>query len=687
LGAGLLGQVPRGIEAADAGYLASIAQYDDLQVLVAAQAASFYATIRTIEMRLRIAHENAALQERSLEITERLFHSGNESELDVQQARTLYLSTVATIPELEANLRQAQNALSTLLARPPGPLPEMEEGRERIPEADLGIVAELPGDLLRRRPDVRTAELLTAAQSALIGVSESELYPAISLTGTVVFSAASLMGWPNTLSGALGPVLVWNIFDHGRLTNQVLVEDARFQQLYEQYQDTVLRAAREIEDAAVGFAQLRTQETILAESVQAAKRSVEIADIQYREGLVDYERVLDSQRALFDQQERLVASKGGIAQSLITLYKAMGGGWQAGRSQARRRRRDQRNDGRAQRLEGAAGCSAPAGYRRSRTATPDGHTMNDEADSTPSQPVASEAGSGSRKGGIVLAVHHRDEPLPVHRRRPAHAVHVAGARPGVRGAGRRRSGRQRRQGSRPRQRRSAEGAATVRRRPPAVRDRSSERARELRHHGPLRRCGPRGVDGARAGLEAAKANRDMSERDAERQERLYKEDPGAISVRRLEIAQATREEARSKVRGREADLRAALEAAGEAGDENAQIKAARAALEKAELDFANTHVLAPAGGLVTDLRTDVGHFVKAGAPVLTLIVTHDLWITADMTENNLGNIDVGDEAAIVLDVLPARCSRAASAAWAAASTAASRRRRARCRPWRTTATG
>ena len=326
------GKFRRGIEAADAGYLASIAQYDDLQVLVAAQAASFYATIRTIEMRLRIAHENAALQERSLEITERLFHSGNESELDVQQARTLYLSTVATIPELEANLRQAQNALSTLLARPPGPLPEMEAGRERIPEADLGIIAELPGDLLRRRPDVRTAELLTAAQSALIGVSESELYPAISLTGTVVFSAASLMGWPNALNGALGPIFVWNIFDHGRLTNQVLVEDARFQALYEQYQDTVLRAAREIEDAAIGFAQLRMQVTILAESVQAAKRSVDIADVQYREGLVDFERVLDSQRALFDQQERLVASKGGIAQNLISLYKAMGGGWQAARA-------------------------------------------------------------------------------------------------------------------------------------------------------------------------------------------------------------------------------------------------------------------------------------------------------------------------------------------------------------------
>jgi multidrug resistance efflux pump len=161
-----------------------------------------------------------------------------------------------------------------------------------------------------------------------------------------------------------------------------------------------------------------------------------------------------------------------------------------------------------------------------------------------------------------------------------------------------------------------------------------------------------GVEGARAGLAAAEANRDMAERDAERQERLYREDSGAISVRRLEIAQATRAEARSKVRGAEAELRAAVEAAGEAGDDNAQIKAARAALEKAELDLANTRVLAPARGMVTDLRTDVGHFVQAGAPVMTLIATHDLWISADMTENNLGHIDVGDEAAIVLDVLP-----------------------------------
>ena len=161
-----------------------------------------------------------------------------------------------------------------------------------------------------------------------------------------------------------------------------------------------------------------------------------------------------------------------------------------------------------------------------------------------------------------------------------------------------------------------------------------------------------GVEGARAGLKVAEANRDMAESDAVRQERLYKEDPGAISVRRLEMAQATREEARSKVRGAEAELRMALETAGETGDANAQIQSARAALDKAELDLANTHVVAPARGTVTDLRTDIGHFIQPGAAVMTLVAGHDLWISADMTENNLGHIDVGDEAAIVLDVLP-----------------------------------
>ncbi len=162
------------------------------------------------------------------------------------------------------------------------------------------------------------------------------------------------------------------------------------------------------------------------------------------------------------------------------------------------------------------------------------------------------------------------------------------------------------------------------------------------------------VEAARASLQAAQANRVKADKDATRQEALYAEDRGAISVRRLEIAQATRIEAHSMEQAAEADLRKAQEAAGDAGDNNAQLRSARSAIEKAELDLARTKVVAPARGLVTDLRTDIGHFAQAGAPAMTLIAIHDLWIDADMTENNLGNIEVGDEVAIVLDVLPGK---------------------------------
>ena len=160
------------------------------------------------------------------------------------------------------------------------------------------------------------------------------------------------------------------------------------------------------------------------------------------------------------------------------------------------------------------------------------------------------------------------------------------------------------------------------------------------------------VEAARASLQAAQANRDKADKDATRQEALYAEDRGAISVRRLEIAQATRIEAHSMEQAAEADLRKAQEAAGDAGDNNAQLRSARLAIEKAELDLSHTKVIAPGSGLVTDLRTDVGQFAQAGAPVMTLIAIHDLWINADMTENNLGNINPGDEVAIALDVLP-----------------------------------
>jgi multidrug resistance efflux pump len=162
------------------------------------------------------------------------------------------------------------------------------------------------------------------------------------------------------------------------------------------------------------------------------------------------------------------------------------------------------------------------------------------------------------------------------------------------------------------------------------------------------------VAAANAGLQAAVADRVNAEQDARRLEQIFAEDPGAISIRRVQSAQAALIKARSQEKAAAAELGRAREAAGESGDDNAQLLSARAAIEKAELDFRRTRVAAPARGMVTDLRTDVGQFAQAGAPLMTLIAVHDLWISADMTENNLGNINPGDEVAIVLDVMPGK---------------------------------
>jgi len=162
------------------------------------------------------------------------------------------------------------------------------------------------------------------------------------------------------------------------------------------------------------------------------------------------------------------------------------------------------------------------------------------------------------------------------------------------------------------------------------------------------------VEAARASVQAAAASSVYAQQDAARLEQIHKEDPGAISVRRVQNAQANRIKARSQELAAQADLRRAQEAAGESGEKNAQLVSARAAIEKAELDLKRTLVLAPSRGSVTDLQIDVGRFAQAGSPAMTLIAIHDLWISADMTENNLGNVKPGDKVAIVLDVMPGK---------------------------------
>ena len=329
------GKFRRAVESADASFLGSIAAYDSALVSLTADVARDYVLIRTIEERLRIARENVEIQKESLRIARVRFQGGATSERDVQQALTLLFNTQSTIPQLETNLRQAQNALSILLGLPPNQLGDVLAGGSGIPTAPLEVAVGIPADLLRRRPDVVNAELQAAAQSAFIGVAKAELFPAFSLNGTFGFLASDvgrfklgdITSW-DSRTWAVGPSFQWNVLNYGRITNLVRVQDALFQELVLTYQDTVLRAQQEVEDGLVAFLKGQERVVLLTEAAAAAKRSADLAIIQYREGATDYTTVLTAEQNLLSQQDSLATQQGDVPQGLIATYRALGGGWE-----------------------------------------------------------------------------------------------------------------------------------------------------------------------------------------------------------------------------------------------------------------------------------------------------------------------------------------------------------------------
>jgi NodT family efflux transporter outer membrane factor (OMF) lipoprotein len=324
------GRFRRGIESADANLAATIASYDDVLVTLTGEVALAYVLLRTLEERLAVAESNIALQQRSLEISEVRNRNQLTTELDPALARALLRDTQAATPRLKAGIRKVKNALSVLLGKPPGALETELAAGQGIPVSQTDLTVGIPADLMRRRPDIRRAELRAAAQSARIGIKKADLFPALVLIGSIgtaadkgpdLFSSASTLGW-----GLVG--FHWNVFNYGRIRSLVRGEDARFQQLIVHYQNTVLKAAREVEDATISFLAAQEEVEFLADGAMASERAVELSMIQYREGIADYIRVLDSQRFLLLQQDLEAQARGKVAASWVAVYKALGGGWE-----------------------------------------------------------------------------------------------------------------------------------------------------------------------------------------------------------------------------------------------------------------------------------------------------------------------------------------------------------------------
>jgi NodT family efflux transporter outer membrane factor (OMF) lipoprotein len=334
------GKFRRGVKAAKATFLATIADYDDALVALTAEVARTYALIRIYETEIAIARENVTVQEEGQHIAEARFKNGATSELDVAQATAILETTRATIPELQISLQQAKNALCTLIGRAPGCADPLLTGASVIPTPPGQVGVSVPAEMLRRRPDIRGAELRAVAQCDRIGVAKTDLFPKLTLFGSVgtltlnstgaPATASSLLNLfnPGTLIYSLGASLFWPILSYPQIMNNVRVQDARLQELLADYQSTVLRAAQEVENGIVGY--LREQESAVfsANAVKASKDAVHLAVVQYREGAADFTRVLDAQRALLSSQDQLVRTQGAVVTNLIALYKALGGGWQ-----------------------------------------------------------------------------------------------------------------------------------------------------------------------------------------------------------------------------------------------------------------------------------------------------------------------------------------------------------------------
>jgi NodT family efflux transporter outer membrane factor (OMF) lipoprotein len=334
------GKYRRGVRSAKASFLASVADYDQALVSLAAEVARTYFAFRTYEVLIDLARENVAVQEEGQRIAESRFRNGATSELDVAQATALLESTRSSIPELQVSLQQAENALTTLLAQPPGALHGLLSPPKGIPAPPPQVGISVPAELLRRRPDIRGAELRAMAQCDQIGVAKAELYPKFVLTGAIGMQSVGTTGAPSILGGVLGvfPLgsliysigagLFWPILNYPKILNQVRVQDARYQQTLFDYQNTVIKAEQEVEDGIVGF--LREQEAVLfdAHAVTAAETAVKLALVQYKEGATDYTRVLDAQRALLSSQNDFAKARSAVATNLVSLYKALGGGWE-----------------------------------------------------------------------------------------------------------------------------------------------------------------------------------------------------------------------------------------------------------------------------------------------------------------------------------------------------------------------
>ncbi len=325
----VFGGVRRGVEAAEADLESAEASLNDARVSLAAEVALSYVDVRTQQLLIDIARSNLETQSETLQLTDWRAQAGLVSSQDVEQARSNREQTRAQIPALEISLAEAKNRLDILLGRVPGSLHGLLAEPAGLPLVPAQIAVGIPAETLRQRPDVRAAERSLAAETALVGVAEAARYPSFSLSGSIGLEALSFGALGNSGAGtsALLAGFTAPIFNAGRLRAQVEIQDSVRERAQVAYEQTVLTALQEVENALVAIARNRERGEALANAVDSARNAAQLARQRYSAGLIDFQSVLVSERSVLVLEESLGINQANAVRALIRLYKALGGGW------------------------------------------------------------------------------------------------------------------------------------------------------------------------------------------------------------------------------------------------------------------------------------------------------------------------------------------------------------------------
>ncbi|OIP90093.1 MAG: RND transporter [Syntrophobacteraceae bacterium CG2_30_61_12] len=324
----VFGGVRRSVEAAQGDLQASDESLRNVLVSLLSEVALNYFDVRTYQDRLEVAANNLESQSETYQLTQWRYQAGLADELAVQQARYNLESTRSQIPVLRTGLDAAMNRIAVLLGEQPGAVHDELDHPEPILAPALQVAVGVPADLLRRRPDVRQAERELAAQTARIGVATADLYPKLTLSGSIGLETLSLKNLPSgTVALSGGPSITWAIFKGGAIRQNIKLQSALQEEALVHYESVILGALEEVENALRAYVETQEHRKSLGDATQAAQKTAELAQQKYQAGLTDFTSVLDAQRSLLSLQEQLAISNGNVSANLVRVYKAVGGGW------------------------------------------------------------------------------------------------------------------------------------------------------------------------------------------------------------------------------------------------------------------------------------------------------------------------------------------------------------------------